>query len=284
MMGRPFQFSYRGEVMTLLACVALSLTLLILPEDTRILVADRLGRVLTAPYWNVRNFGQDVIDTHDENARLKEQLVQLELLTYTSERMQRDADRMAGLAIDPGYDGELLACRVVMRQRSRFATMLKIVSITPADWRPWQPVISRSGYLGRLRSVLNDREAWVELMASPDFALGVEFDRTGLLGVLRPRAEKFVVEMVGRDADVRVGDRVITSGIAEIKEGRPESAQGGLTARGLIVGTVVEVSSPSDQIFKEIMVEPAASFDFNSTVYVVTPLAGHPGAAQEGGR
>ena len=93
-----------------------------------------------------------------------------------------------------------------MRERGRFATMIKIESLVPVAWEPWLPVISQAGYLGRLRSIINEREAWVELLTAPDFALGVEFERTGLLGVLRPRADSFVVEMVGRDEDVRVGD------------------------------------------------------------------------------
>ena len=43
----------------------------------------------------------------------------------------RDAERMAGPALDPGFTGDLVPCRVVMRQRGRFATMIKIQSAVP---------------------------------------------------------------------------------------------------------------------------------------------------------
>lgn len=279
MIGRSLISIPRRDVLVLVGCVTLSLVLLFLPTHSRILVADRLGVVLTTPYWRVRNFGQDVLRTRDENARITAQLVEMEMQADAADRMLRDADRMAGPALDVGYSGDLVPCRVVMRQRSRFATMVKIESLSPVQWYPWQPVISRSGYLGRLRAVINDREAWVELLSAPDFALGVEIERTGLLGVLRPRGDRFEVEMVGRDEDVRAGDRIITSGIAEFREGADHPSLLVPTPRGFPVGTVTEASSPSEAIFKEIVVTPAASFVANETVFVVVNLA----AGAEGG-
>jgi len=283
MMGRSFSFPLRGEILTLVVCVALSVTLMVLPSGARILVADRLGLVLTSPYWRARDFGQDVVQIRDDNAWLKKRVAELELLAASGERMQYDAGRMVGPALDPGYDGDLVPCRVVMRQRARFATMIKVQSLIPVDWRPWQPVISSAGYLGRLRSVISDQEAWVELLTAPEFALGVEIERTGLLGVLRPRGDRFVIEMVGRDEDVQPGDSVITSGIAEIREENTDPGGSALTPRGFPVGTIVETSSPSDQIFKRIVVDPSASFDFNETVFVVTPLGSSPRIETGGG-
>lgn len=280
MFGRGFNFSIKGDVMALVACVALSVTLLVLPENTQVLVADRLGVVLTSPYWKTRNFGEDVIQTGKDNAWLKERVAQLELMVATGERMQRDSARLAGPAIDPGFEGELVPCQVVMRQSGRFATMLKIRSLDAVDWEPWLPVISSAGYLGRIKNIINEREAWVELMPAQEFALGVEIDRTGLLGILRPRANRFYVEMVGRDEDVRPGDLIITSGIAEVKDETGQDSGRQLTPRGFPVGTVSEVTSPSDKIFKEILAEPMASFAYNVTVFVVLPFGHSPGGGQ----
>jgi hypothetical protein len=282
MMGKSFSFPLRGELLTLVVCVALSVTLLYLPSGTRVLVADRLGLVLTSPYWRARDYAQDVFRIRDDNAWLKKRVAELELLAATGERMQWDAGRMAGPAIDPGYGGDLVPCRVVMRQRARFATMIKVHSLFRVSWQSWQPVISSAGYLGRVHSVINDREAWVKLLTAPDFALGVEIERTGLLGVLRPRGDRFIMEMIGRDEDVQPGDTVITSGIAEIREGAADPGGAALTQRGFPVGTIVESSSPSDQIFKWIVVDPSASFDFNETVFVVIPLASLPGKSSGG--
>ncbi|MFN2371770.1 MAG: rod shape-determining protein MreC [Candidatus Krumholzibacteriia bacterium] len=263
--------------LVLALCIVLSVTLLALPRNARILVADRLASVLTGPYWSVRNFGEDVTRVHEQNAWLQQRVVELEIEAAAGGRIQSDALRVAGPALDPGYGGELVPCRVVMRERGRFATMIKIESLVPVAWEPWLPVISRAGYLGRLRSVINEQEAWVELLTAPDFALGVEFERTGLLGILRPRADAFVVEMVGRDEDVQEGDQVITSGIAEVTRTGDDPGAAAVTPRGFPVGTVRRVATPTDQIFKGIELEPAADFDYNETVFVVLPLGGEGG-------
>lgn len=274
MNGRGFNLSFRNDFWTLVVCVVLAVSLMALPENTRIVVADRLGLVLTSPYWKTRNFVEDVVNTGRENARLREEVAQLELMLASSARMQRDAERLAGPAVDAGFVGEMLPCRVVMRQSDRYATMLKIRSLEPVDWRPWLPVVSLEGYLGRVRYPINEFEAWVELMTSPDFALGVELDRTGLLGILRPRSDRFVVDMVARDEDVRVGDVFITSGIAEVRT-LPEDGRGRqLTPRGFEVARVTAIDSLKPGIFKEITVTPMASLDYNVTVLVVMPLAG----------
>lgn len=274
MFGRGFNFSFKGDTMALAVCVALSITLMVLPENTRIQVADRLAVVLTSPYWKTRNFGEDVINTGRQNAQLRQRILELELMNANADRMQRDAVHLGGTALDSAYEGELVPCQVVVRQSGRYATMVKIRSLAPVDWEPWLPVVSGAGYLGRLKYIINDREAWVELMAAPDFALGVELKPSQLLGVLRPRADRFVVEMIGRDEDVRVGDKIITSGIAEIQGDETDQDSRQFTPWGFPVATVKEVSSPSDQIFKQVEVEPLASFSYNVTVFVVLPLDG----------
>lgn len=276
MNGRQHRFSPRGEVTALVACAGLSLLLLFLPGDSRLLVADRLSVVLTDPWMRVRSFAGDVVRLRAENAELQRQVAQLEMAAAAAAREVADAARMAGPALDAGYTGDLAPCRVVMRQRGRQVTMIKIASAQPVGWRVYQPVVSRAGYLGRVRQVVSPREAWVELLTAPDFALGVEFERTGLVGILRPHASTIRIDMVGRDEDVVPGDVVITSGITEVRDlaGSPDAGQ---TPRGFPLGTVSSVEKPADGMFKSITIELAASADVNETVFVVTSLGAAPG-------
>lgn len=276
MNGRHQRFTPRGEATALVACAGLSLLLLFLPGDSRVLVADRLSVVLTDPWLRVRGFAGDVVGLRAENAELQRQVAQLEMAAAAAAREVADAARMAGPALDAGYTGDLAPCRVVMRQRGRQVTMIKIASAQPVGWRVYQPVVSRAGYLGRVRQVVSPREAWVELLTAPDFALGVEFERTGLVGILRPHASTIRVDMVGRDEDVVPGDVVITSGITEVRD-LAGSLDAGQTPRGFPLGTVSAVEKPADGMFKSITIKLAASADVNETVFVVTSLGAAPG-------
>ncbi|MBK6732919.1 MAG: rod shape-determining protein MreC [bacterium] len=271
MNGRQHRFSPRGEVTALVSCVGLSLLLLFLPGDARVLVADSLSVVLTDPWMRVRSFAGDVVTLRGENAELQQRVAELELQASAADRELSDAARLAGPALDAGYTGELVPCRVVMRQRGRQVTMIKIASAQPVGWRVYQPVVSRAGYLGRVRQIVSAREAWVELLTAPDFALGVEIERTGLVGILRPHASTIRVDMIGRDEDVAPGDLVITSGITEVRDmaGTPDAGQ---TPRGFPLGVVATVEKPADGMFKDITIDLAASADVNETVFVVTSL------------
>ena len=276
MNGRQHRFTPRGEVTALVACAGLSLLLLFLPGNARVLTADRLSVVLTDPWLRLRSFAQDVVNLRQENAELQRQVAELELRAAAAARELNDAARLAGPALDAGYAGDLVPCRVVMRQRGRQVTMIKIASAQSVGWRVYQPVVSRAGYLGRVRQIVSPREAWVELLSAPDFALGVEFERTGLIGILRPHASTIRVDMVGRDEDAAPGDVVITSGITEVRDlaGTPESGQ---TPRGFPLGVVATVEQPADGMFKEITIHLAATATVNETVFVVTSLGAGAG-------
>lgn len=260
--------------------MVVALALLVLPDRTQIQVAHVLSEVLVNPWLNARNYAEDILRVRAENARLGAEVEAVRAQLRAARRAQRDAERGAGPAVDPGFTGPVAPCQVIARERARLATMIQIQSLDPLSWEKDLPVITPDGLIGRLHTIIDDRSAWVELLTAPDLAVGVEFERTGVVGVLRPRAGRFVVEMVGRDEDVLPDDEVITSGLGEVREG-PDAGFFGPVPRGLPVGRVNHVSAPSDQVFKVIEVAPHASFRRNETVYVVGATTKAP--AEEAG-
>jgi rod shape-determining protein MreC len=147
--------------------------------------------------------------------------------------------------------------------------MIRIEALETAPLRPHLAVISAAGFLGRIRMLEDAGTAWVDLLGSPDLALGVEIERSGLLAVLRPRGGSYVLDLVARDEDVRPGDRIITSGIAEVRDTAELGDYLGVMPRGLPVGNVAAVGVPLDRIFKEVVVEPLADARYLETVFVV---------------
>ena len=271
-------------MLALVFCLTFSLLMLLLPDEQQIAVAHRLSLVLTEPYWRLRNFGEDILRVRGENALLQAQVIRLEQQLAAGMRAERDARRelVAG-GLRAGYEGRLLPCQVVARELGRSATMVKIRSVGPAAWRLYQAVLAPTGLIGRIRKISGPEEVWVELLTAPDMALGCEIERTGLLGVLRTRGSDFVLDMISRDeSDVQEGDRIITSGIAEIRAGDDFETGWALMPRGLPVGLVKRVDQSAAQLFLDIQVKPLASFRCNMTVFVVLDAAaGATGEAAE---
>jgi rod shape-determining protein MreC len=271
MPSRGFHLSRRAEKAAFGICIAICAGLLLLPDSAQLRVADSLGAVTTDPFFRLRDFIEDVGRVKRQNAALRAEVAALELERSGLARLRRDAGRLgeaAGLRV--AGVGSLQPCEVVARRSGRLPSLVRIRSAQPVLWRLSQPVITPAGLLGRVKQPAGSYEAWVELLTSPDLALGCEIERNGVLGILRPRDGDFVLDMVGRDEDVAPGDRILTSGIAELHESgagtRPEAS----FPRGLPVGLVREVSAPADQLFKTIRVSPLASLRRNDVVFVVT--------------
>jgi cell shape-determining protein MreC len=275
------------ETLTLVLCLGLAVTMLLLPEWVRLDLAEDLASVVTEPYdWVVRNarFIQDMQRRAAETRALQSEL---ELKSATLERALRDYERLTTpLTLPPGFEGTLIPCQVITRQSGRQATMIMIRSEEPVAWRNYQSVVTSTGLLGRVEHFkLGSRRAWVALLTAPDMALGCEVERSGIIGVLRSYGNKFVLDLVSRDeTDIAVGDRVITSGIAEVPQDSAQEEGWCLSPRGLPVGTVSRITRSTAHPFLDIEVKPLASLRANTTVFLVLPagLAAGTGGAGSG--
>lgn len=277
--------SKRVERLTLAVCLVVSMSLLALPVRQRIHVADVLGMVLTSPYYRTVDFGRKVLSVDAENDRLRAEVASLRLQQAAAPRFRRDrAGLRRALGLMDIAPTALVPCEVERRRVSSSTSLVRVRSATNVAWTRYQPVISAGGLVGRVHTPTGPRTAWVELLTSPDLAVTCELDRTGLPGVLHARGGDFDLTYIGRDEDVRVGDAVVTSDIALIA-GEHERNEVGLP-RGLPVGTVVEVASPPDQLFKSVRVEPLASFSSLDILFVVVGrgdwfITQAPGAAPD---
>jgi len=260
--------SKRVERSALALCLIVSMSLLALPTRQRIHVADILGVILTSPYYRTVDFGRDVTRVGRENDRLRGEIATLRLQQHASMRFRRDRDSLRrSLDLMDVAPAALVPCEVERRRVAGSASMVRVRAAQPVAWQRYQPVITTEGLVGRVHTVTGRRTAWVELLTSPGLAVTCELDRSGLPGILHSRGGDFDLALIGRDEDVRVGDKVVSSDIAMIY-GEGEQ-QGGGMPRGLPVGVVSEVASPPEQIFKSVRVEPLSSFSSLDVVFVV---------------
>jgi rod shape-determining protein MreC len=93
------------------------------------------------------------------------------------------------------------------------------------------------------------RYATVLLLTDRRSAVDVLVQRTRSRGVAVGKSKRLLeLRYVDRHDDIRVGDRIISSGLGE------------MYPKGLLIGTVTAVRSPHYGLFHEIDVQPAVDF------------------------
>jgi rod shape-determining protein MreC len=121
-----------------------------------------------------------------------------------------------------------------------------------------QPVLDAEGVMGQVLHV-TPLSATVMLITDPNHALPVQVNRSGLraIAVGTGRANQLELAYLPNNADIRVGDRLVTSGL------------GGRFPYGYPVGTVVQVEHDPRQPFARVIAEPSARLDRNREVLLV---------------
>ncbi len=259
----------RNENLAVAVCAALSIGLLALPSADRIRVAGVLGTVLTGPYDRFAAFVADVGRVRRDNASLRAEVAALSVDREAAERLRRERDELRqALGLLDAAPADLVPCEVQRRRVAASASLILVRSVEAVAWERYQPVITVEGLVGRVHTPAGPSAAWVELLNSPGVGVSCQLVRTGLPGILHPReGDEFDLALVGRDEDVEIGDRVVTSDVG-LLQGEAAVPQDALP-RGLPVGVVVAVESPPEQLFKEIRVKSLASFSRLDVVFAV---------------
>lgn len=256
------------ERLALVLCVLVSLILLGLPAANKIDVAQVLADVLTSPWTRTIAFVSDLSDVRAENAELAARLAAVTMDLESAERLCRERDALReALGLHRREPSRVIPCEVVVLRVDDATTLVRVRSAHDVAWRVHQPVITSGGLVGRVLRADGTKAAWVELASSTDFAICCEVERTGLPGILRPGLGTFSLTLVGRDEDVRPGDRLVTSDIPAVGAG--DEAIAPAMPRGLPVGIVTAVDTPLREIFKSVQVELLADLGALDLVFVV---------------
>ena len=134
-----------------------------------------------------------------------------------------------------------------------------------------QAVIDGAGVMGQVEDV-HPHYARVRLISDPNHALPVQINRTGLRTVAFGSGETDRLDLpnVPRQADVRVGDLVVTSGLGDRFPG------------GYPVAVVSFIDRSEGQTFTRVEARPLAALDRGREVLLInTPGAGRGGEEQD---
>ena len=191
-----------------------------------------------------------------ENRELRQEVESLKLELMRLRDVEHEMDRLAAVldyAVPPV--GRIRPGDVVyVDHASWLRTLVLYTGGRPA--RVDQPVLAPEGLVGRV-VVAAGPYAKAQIVTDRAASVGAMIARNRRQGIVRGSGSGLLeLDYVPVQADVRVGDRVLTAGID------------GIYPRGIPIGTVTGVE-PGGQLFHRIEVAPAVAFGTLDQVYLL---------------
>ena len=192
-----------------------------------------------------------------QNRALQDKIQQLELEQV---RLRQDAEQARRLQSLLGFKEQFidktLAAQVIGSSGSEQSRTVYLDKGSNDGIAQGMPVISALGVVGKVIQVL-PRSSQVLLINDQTSGVGTILEQSRLQGVLKGKASgEIVLDKVMSEEDVKVGERVLTSGGDQI------------FPKGLPVGTVGDVKRGGE--FLQVTVKPATPLNHLEEVLVIT--------------
>ncbi len=197
-------------------------------------------------------------ETYDEYLRLKKQAEALNArLIYLQETVEQNKRyaMISNFRLTQGYTS--VVANVIGRDPSSWNDSLIIDRGQRDGLRVGMPVVSPLGVVGRIFEIGNST-AKVILVSDPSFSVAALVQRTRESGLLKGSLQGLCrLEYLTDRADVKVGDRVITS---KLSSAFPE---------GILIGLVEDVQASENSHTVECLVDPVVDLSEIEEVIVI---------------
>lgn len=185
-----------------------------------------------------------------ENLLLKAELENLEEIRLANERLRQLLEFKDDLTLTA------VPARVIGADASTWSRTIIIDKGSRSGVREGMPVVTAAGVVGRvIKTGMGESRVLLITDAASAVAALVRDSRTR--GVVRGRGDSLLLDFVLRQEDVKVGDRIVTSGT------------GGVFPKGLLVGEVTRVQRGDYGLFQSVELSPAADFSRLEEVLVL---------------
>jgi rod shape-determining protein MreC len=209
----------------------------------------------------------------DENAMLRQELVARAPATQGYARAQEENARLRALLdVRAQYASTAVAVQVLYTSRDPFTQKVFVDKGASAGVAAGAGVIDATGVVGQVTRVF-PYMAEVTLITDRDQAVPVQVERSGARSVLFGNGTGRSPELrfTSPSADIRAGDRLVTSGLDHTYP------------PGLAVAEIVDVMRDSGQMFARIVCKPLAGIDHSEFLLVLSQSASMPARPEEPG-
>lgn len=194
--------------------------------------------------------------TRQENQQLRTEVAQLRV-GLQQERALAEQSRMLQKLLDMKMETPLktTAAYVIAGGASPDFRTATIDKGTSDGLKPDMAVISPAGVVGRI-ILPTSRAAKIQLLIDRDAAAGAVTERSRAQGVVVGTGTSLRLDHVSGTADIKVGDRVVTSGIE------------GIYPKGFEIGQIESIERRGGE-FSTVIIRPAVEFSSVEAVLVV---------------
>jgi rod shape-determining protein MreC len=217
----------------------------------------------------------DVASLQQRNAQLEADVAQLQTQVIGLQQQVTETNILSALVdfarANPAYSYK--AAAVIGRDPSPFLRYVIINVGSNEGILPGMPVVTEKGLVGRVDAVISEA-ARVQLVTDAASSINVRTQASNTEAMLVGSITgDLSLDMIPQDANVQVGDVVLTSGL------------GGNYPANLLVGQVVSVKKQQSELFQQAAIQPNVDYNLLQFVLVIadfkpvdiTPLIGTPG-------
>lgn len=203
---------------------------------------------------------QDVTRLRQRNIELEAEVSRLQSQIIELQQRLTETNILSALVefarANPEYRYQ--AAAVIGYDTSPFLKYILINQGSDQGLRRGMPVVTQQGLVGRVAAVTSTA-ARIQLITDPASTVNVRLDPSGAQAVLKGQITGDVVlDMIPQEANVQVGDLVLTSGL------------GGGYPPNLLIGQVTGIRGQDQDLFKRATVQTVVDFNQLEIVLVIT--------------
>ena len=233
-------------------------------KDISSAIVTPIQRGLTAVVEPVGNFFSSLTELSSlraDNAELRNEVEEMEQRVNEADAILTENERLVGLqGLDESYPTmERLSARVIGRPPANYKWAITIDKGRDDGIRPDMAVIDPDGLVGKVIRADADAST-VLLLIDPQAGAKARIDGEPLAGAIRGNGASEALSFVDvdTDAEVSVGDEVVTSGY-----------DNGIYPPNIPIGTVSSVESQKAALEQDIDVDPYVDFTTLDFVQVI---------------
>lgn len=220
-----------------------------------------INRGITLVIDNTKNYVKAIADfkkVEEENKELREKYE----ITYQENAILKEKliayDRLKKLLeLKEAFSYEMIPSLVISREPGNWFNSIIIDKGVADGVEKNMAVATHRGLVGRVVSA-DSRTAKILLILDQRSAVGGMTQRSRDIGVVKGSESNYCyIEYLSNDADIKINDVVITSGL------------GSIFPKGIIIGKIVGIKKESHDLFQKVIVRPEVDFTKLEEVFVV---------------